>query len=252
MRPGMHDHPFYELGMVLSGKCTWHLGRRRIALQSGDAILIKPKVSHGEEIKCGEEARLAWVGFDFAGPAPAWSQRLISTAGDFPEVAGYFDILASEHHRPDYPSFHARIGLAAQSLLLLVARRAEDPGLARRDRSPDRVGSELNPRQIHRVESAAHYFRTNLRDALSIAQVAAYHSLCPAHFSSLFQRHHGVSPRTFLRLARLERAAGLLRDSDLSLKEIAVQCGFVDAAHFCKSFRQEHGLTPRRFRMAPR
>ena len=45
-----------------------------------------------------------------------------------------------------------------------------------------------------------------------------------------------------------ERAANLLAESDLALKEIAAQCGFVDAAHLCKSFKQAHRLTPNIFR----
>jgi AraC family transcriptional regulator len=129
-----------------------------------------------------------------------------------------------------------------QSLLLLLDRRAEG------SRHPAPVPSTLNPRQSRTVESAAHYFRHNLQNPLSIAQVAAYHSLCPAHFSSLFHRHHRITPRGFLRQARLQRAMDLLVESELALKEIAFQCGFVDAAHLCKSFKQAQRTTPGLFR----
>jgi quercetin dioxygenase-like cupin family protein len=68
-----HHHPFYELGLVLGGRCIWQLGkRRRVMLHSGDAILLKPQMRHCEEIKPSEEARLAWLGFDFAEPPPKW------------------------------------------------------------------------------------------------------------------------------------------------------------------------------------
>jgi AraC-like DNA-binding protein len=244
-----HDHPFYELGIVLSGQCDWRIGRRRrLSLEAGEAILLKPKTLHCEEIRAGGEAQLAWVGFDFGGKSPDWSQRAVATGDDFGEIADYIEIIAREHHQPGLPS-QVRVGLAAQSILLLMARRAEQaPAVSVR---PPRTGSDLNSRQVNRVESAAHYFRTNLQDALSIAQVAAYHSLCPAHFSSLFRRHHRMSPRSFLRQARLEKAAALLTTSDLTLKEIAAQCGFVDAAHLCKAFKQARGVTPRQFRIRP-
>jgi AraC-like DNA-binding protein len=237
-----HRHSFYELALVLGGRCTWHLSaRKRLLLRGGDALLLKPGAAHYEEIPPAEEARLAWLGFEFKGAPPAWCQRVVSLGDDAPEIAGYFMAIAREHPLPDAVS-QARVNLALQSLLLLLERRAEG------SRETTATHSALNPRQTHTVESAAHYFHRNLRDPLSIAQLAAYHSLCPAHFSSLFRRHHRISPRRFLRQARLQRVAHLLAESGLTLKEIAAQCGFVDAAHLCKSFKLDHRVTPGVFR----
>ncbi len=241
-----HRHSFYELALVLGGRCTWRLGhRRRIPLGAGEALLLEPRSLHAEETKPDEEARLAWLGFDFSGPRPPWCRKSIALGEDASEIAGYFDTIAREHHLTDARS-QTRIGLALQSLLLLVARRAEGPA------RPAVARSSLNARQTHTVESAAHYFRNNLRNPLSVAQVAAYHSLCPGHFSSLFRQQHRVAPRGFLRQVRLERAADLLSASELTLKEIAAQCGFVDAAHLCKAFKQVRRVTPSRFRATMR
>jgi len=246
-RFGRHAHSFYELGIVLSGRCDWQLDRRRrLSLRSGETILIKPGTFHHEEIRTGDEAQLAWVGFEFEGRPPDWAQSIVPAGEDFSEIADYFKIIAKEHHRPE-ASAQVRVSLATQSILLLIGRHAEEAPAT--EAKSSKTGSSLNPSQVNRVESAAHYFRTNLQDALSIAQVAAYHSLCPAHFTSLFRRHHRMSPRTFLRLARLEKSMELLRTSDLALKEIAEQCGFVDAAHLCKAFKQSRRITPRQFRI---
>jgi AraC-like DNA-binding protein len=243
---GWHRHSFYELAIVLGGRCTWHLGRRRrVLLRAGEALLLEPRALHAEETAPEEEARLAWLGFDFGGLAPPWCRQPIALGEDASEIAGNFDAIAREHHLADARS-QTRIGLALQSLLLLLERCAEGSHRLATARS------SLNPRQTHTVESAAHYFRNNLRNPLSVAQVAAYHSLCRGHFSSLFRRQHRVTPRGFLRQVRLQRAADLLADSELTLKEIAAQCGFVDAAHLCKSFKQVRRMTPSRFRATMR
>ncbi len=241
LRP--HRHLFYELALVLSGSCAWHLGtrRRRVLLNSGEALLLPPRMLHAEEGASDERTRIAWLGFDFGGKMPPWCQQPIPLSEDAPEMTGYFEAIAREHQLTDART-QVRVGLALQSLLLLLERRAEGP------RDPAAARSSLNPRQSHAVESAAHYFRNNLQNPLSVAQVAAYHSLCPGHFSSLFRRHHRITPRGFLRQARLQRAAELLTESESPLKEIAAQCGFVDAAHLCKSFKQERRMTPTRYR----
>jgi len=238
-----HHHLFYELALVLSGHCTWHLGtgRRRVRLNPGEALLLPPRQLHAEEIAPGQKARLAWLGFAFEGKPPAWCRQAVPLGEDAPEITAYFEAIAREHHLGDARS-QTRIGLALQSVLLLLERRAEG------SRGPGTTRSALNPRQRHTVESAAHYFRNNLRDPLSVAQLAAYHSLCPGHFSSLFRRQHRITPRGFLRQARLQRAADLLAETEMPLKEIAAECGFVDAAHLCKSFRVDRRTTPSRFR----
>ncbi len=90
--PRRHHHLFYELALVLGGRCTWHLGtgRRRVRLNSGEALLLPPRRLHAEEIAPGEKARLAWLGFDFDGKAPAWCQQPIPLGEDAPEIAAYF------------------------------------------------------------------------------------------------------------------------------------------------------------------
>ncbi len=243
-----HCHSFYELGIVLSGECDWKVGKgARLTLRRGEAVLIKPNALHHEEVRPGKKAGLAWVGFEFEGKSPAWAHRVLSLGGDFAEIAHTVQAIYREHHHADARS-RLRVRLAMQTLLLLVARQTE--GERGREGSKEELPpvSTLNARQARSMESAAHYFRENLQRPLTIAQVAAYHSFCPAYFSTLFLRHFGMAPRAFLQESRLQKAADFLRGSDLALKEIAAECGFVDSAHLCKSFKRKWGVTPKKFR----
>jgi AraC family transcriptional regulator len=49
---------------------------------------------------------------------------------------------------------------------------------------------------------------------------------------------------------RVERAQGLMLRSDVSLAQIAIDCGFADQAHFNKSFRRILGESPGAWRRA--
>jgi len=249
---GAHSHSFFELGMVLAGECTWQLSRRRrLALRSGQAILVNPGSMHNEEIPLLHATELAWLGFDFAGPAPAWAEQIVSLCDVLAEVSLCFHAIYREHSAPD-PITRRRVALALQNVLVLVSRCAESGPLKRTSSRRSLPKSDLNARQTRSIEAAAHYFRHNCRQSLSIAQVAAYHSFCPAHFSTLFRRHYRMAPRTFLQKMKIEKAAELLTTSDLSIKEIGHTCGFVDASHLSKAFKRTHRLTPGAFRMKVR
>lgn len=61
------------------------------------------------------------------------------------------------------------------------------------------------------------------------------------HISHLFKKAYGISPVRFINGQRLERARLLLRDTALSVSEIARRTGFKDPCYFARLFRQHTG-----------
>lgn len=246
--PLWHSHPFFEFALVFSGACDWETGvrpgeRARLTVEAGEVLLLPPEVEHRELIRPGGEAGICWIGFESSAPPPNWSGQAIGLGGDGDEVARLCHIIYREHSRPEHA---ARVRLALQMLLLLVSRQSERPAVPKPGRS--RSGSGLNARQVRCIEAAAYTLRHNLNPPMEISQVATYHSLSHAHFSTLFRRHFQVSPRHFVQQARVEKAAELLSRSDLTIKEIAVESGFADSAHFCKVFRAVKNVSPGNYR----
>lgn len=58
----------------------------------------------------------------------------------------------------------------------------------------------------------------------------------------------GVTPADFIRQSRLQRAAAMLRTTDLPIKHIATDCGFSDLNYFSKCFKSAFGSTPTSYR----
>jgi transcriptional regulator GlxA family with amidase domain len=73
---------------------------------------------------------------------------------------------------------------------------------------------------------------------------------------SQFQRRvsalTGLTPRQLLTKARVEAAAEALRDTEASLGEVAMDCGFYDQSAFSRQFRAFTGLSPGEYRRAVR
>lgn len=85
-------------------------------------------------------------------------------------------------------------------------------------------------------------------EPLTVPQLAALMFLSPSHFSEVFAREVGMTPAAYLRRLRLERAQKLLRSTDTSATEIALQVGFGDLAQLSRAFRAAFGISPRTYR----
>jgi AraC family carnitine catabolism transcriptional activator len=64
----------------------------------------------------------------------------------------------------------------------------------------------------------------------------------------LFRQHLGETPSAFYLRLRLERARQLLRQTEMSVLEVALACGFESASHFSRCYRARFATTPRRDR----
>ena len=67
-------------------------------------------------------------------------------------------------------------------------------------------------------------------------------------FERQFLAAFHLTPQRFLRKLRLRLASRALMDTDESLAEIALKCGFSDQSHFSREFRRQFGRTPREYR----
>lgn len=105
----------------------------------------------------------------------------------------------------------------------------------------------LVPAQLRRVIA---YMDANLREDLSLSELAEVTGLSPHHFGQAFKMTTGMSPHRYLIAKRVERGRELLRDPALSIAEIAAIVGFANQSHFTMNFRRLTGLTPARFRQS--
>ncbi len=82
-------------------------------------------------------------------------------------------------------------------------------------------------------------------DLTTIAQEAA---LSPYYFSRQFTAAIGVPPYRYLIELRIQRAAELLRDTELSVTQICSRVGFNNLSHFTTTFHRHTGLSPSAYR----
>ena len=84
--------------------------------------------------------------------------------------------------------------------------------------------------------------------ALGVARLAQQSGCSADHLSRLYRRTHGEPLLAQVNRLRLDRAERLLRDTSLSVKEVAWACGFASAGYFIRQFRARSGRTPGQWR----
>lgn len=98
------------------------------------------------------------------------------------------------------------------------------------------------------VASAMRFIEEHYTESLSLQQVASHVHLNASYFSHLFKKETGRSFVNFLIDVRMERAKQLLRNTDLSVTEVAGHVGYDLPNYFAKLFRQSTGLSPKEYR----
>jgi transcriptional regulator GlxA family with amidase domain len=96
-----------------------------------------------------------------------------------------------------------------------------------------------------RMDAASH-------EEWPVSRLARVSGVSEAHFARSFRRAFGVPPHRYLLTRRLERAAALLRDTDLSVTEIAFGTGWNSLGTFGRIFRDVTGESPSELRARER
>ncbi len=91
----------------------------------------------------------------------------------------------------------------------------------------------------------------NLEEPMSRTSLAAHAQISARQLERLFRKYLNRSPARYYLELRLNRARLLLLQTDMSIIDVALACGFVSASHFSKCYRDFFGHTPRRERGIP-
>ncbi len=101
--------------------------------------------------------------------------------------------------------------------------------------------------RINRILNYAHFNHQGGR--LHLDQLTDIACLSKYHFIRLFQDQVGESPMRYLKRTRLERAGSLLKnETQLSVSEVALRCGFNSTQSFSREFGKLFEIAPRQFR----
>lgn len=92
------------------------------------------------------------------------------------------------------------------------------------------------------------YIQKFYREKITLADIAASGSVGQSKCCKLFGRYIGVSPNVYLIQYRLNQSVWYLRNTDLTITEIAQIVGFSGSSYYAETFRKRYGKSPSEYR----
>ncbi len=112
------------------------------------------------------------------------------------------------------------------------------------------VNDDAATLQIYRPDIAAltEYIRDNCTKSMGIEDFSKMVHLSKSHLIRVFERQTGMSPYKYLHMCRINKAAHLLRVSDMTVAQIAYAVGYDNPIVLTRHFKAFHQTTPREYR----
>lgn len=95
-----------------------------------------------------------------------------------------------------------------------------------------------------KLAMALQVMENNIEDPLTPDEISTIVDVSTRQLERLFSKYISVSPKRYYLKLRLEKARDLLRQTDMSVMDVCVACGFKSLSHFSKSYRTAYGISP--------
>jgi len=238
----LHTQDYYELFWVQNGKVSLHLSEKRIFLNEGDMVFLRPTDAHGFQGK-GDETYVCAV--------LILPQTLRSLASRHRNLTGQM-----------FWSDAAEPAILNRSITQLIELSKSALKLEAGARTPLQLEAfllpllaDLDATSQNLPEGTPDWISTALARAddpevfrAGAAGLAKECGRAHAHVSRMMKKHTGKSPSEIINSRRMVHAARLLTASSDGLDAIADSCGINNMSHFHRQFRLHHGMTPKAYR----
>jgi AraC family transcriptional regulator len=100
----------------------------------------------------------------------------------------------------------------------------------------------------HKLRQITDWMAEHTAEEFSLDRLAAQAGLSRFHFQRLFKAATGVAPSRYHIDLRINEARRLLRETKMSVIDVALEVGYTNPSHFAQLFRRETGLSPSDYR----
>jgi len=227
--------PEYQIIYIIKGKGTFSSAGTTWDVSPGSMLMVLPGLKHW--YKPAEETGWSeyWVGFKGSYFDKLAREGLLSAERPFFDI-GHYDYLITvfnrifDEVRSQKPLYQMK---ACTGVLTLIA---EALARTRRREQPD----------IYRkiVEQAKSLMETNIDGAVNLPSIASQIGISTSRLNEVFKQFTSMTPYQYYIQIKIHKAAELLGEENISVKEAAWRMGFDDQYYFSRLFKHKTGIAP--------
>ncbi len=247
-----HYHDYYEIYYMLSGQRIYFIRDRSYSVQQGDLVFISKHELH-KTMQSGDASheriiihmddamlgKLAGTHVSFLlTPFEQQSHIIRLPMQEQLATAQLMSRMLAEI-RQQPAGFELFPSYAVTELLLTAARYIQ----------------QSEPMPLHhatpmhaKISEVIRYINAHFGEPLRLDELAKHFFISPYYLSRMFKELTGFTFSDYIILTRMKEAQRLLRESDISITDIAAAVGFDNFSHFGKTFKKITHVSPRQYR----
>lgn len=232
--------PNYIIHFILSGKGIYQVGEKRYELHTGQGFLIEPEVMTFYQADEVEPWTYCWIGFsgtrakEYISDIGLNSSQLIFQSERGKELKKI--VLNMMKLKEMTVSNQYRLQSLLYEFFAVLTQGLVIDG--RKEESKESVY----------IRHAIQYIRNHYADNLKVTDIANYICVDRSYLYKLFEKTLEMSPKEFLMRFRISRGKELLTITELSIEEVATECGYKDFRAFSRLFKKVIGTSPMKYR----
>ena len=255
-------HSTHELFYLRNGKVEFNIQGKKVTVERGNAIIIRPDVEHTAKIVSSvADSLVLYFGFSKDKSNNRRAQTSLESFFDFAEgqdnttnktepyivisgtykkaISNIMERIVDEKKEDNY-SKDLMMEILTVELMITLSRAMKKEWEANLQ---VRTGKA---REL--VILAKDYIDSNYESGITVANAASYVFLSQGYFTRAFRDEFGVSPMNYLMKKRIDKACELLENPEIKVSGIAIQAGFSSPQRFNVAFRKQMGKTPLEYR----
>jgi AraC-like DNA-binding protein/mannose-6-phosphate isomerase-like protein (cupin superfamily) len=220
-----HYHPYHELVVILKGTMFVEISKKHICANAGDILFYNAGVNHFDHPDNSNPPELIFL---------TWREK---GKLDFPilthDINKKIRFLAQWLYEKSQPVSPYRNLLQKNIFEVILSELSE-------------ISKSKESHPV--VTNIRSFMREHIKEHLTLENLAKYAGMSKNHFLITYKKLTGQTPMDDLRIIRVETAKDMIFTTDLPLKAISKEVGFIDEYQLSKVFKKYIGTPPGKFR----